>query len=267
MLFKVALLVAVLSCVSEAIDHSLCKLDVVLCLDNTGSIGYFLNGTADPSKPPKNWKLITDFSQDIVKELTISSSFSQVGLVDFGGRARIQFGLTQYPSQAEVLDAIAKVAYIGDTTNTTGGLYKSRLVLTDPQYGSRAGVAKLVILITDGNPNVDADKVLDEAQNLRSAGIRVSVVGISFADEELMRKIAYTPEDYIYAEDFSDLESIKSLVLNDQSCKPIPTTTTTTTTTAKPTTTTTTKRTPPAENTIGDDTPEDTPAPEPIIYC
>jgi uncharacterized protein YegL len=225
------------------VDPALCKLDLVLCLDNTGSIAYLPDGSPDPARPPINWKRVIDFAQDIVKQLSISPTGSQVGLVDFGGRARIQFGLTEHQTQSSLVDAIAQLPYIGDTTNTTGGLFKSRQVLSDPQYGLREGKSKVLVLVTDGKPNVDGDTVLAEAQNCRDAGIRVIVVGITeSADEALMKQIAYSPDNYIYAKDFSDLDAIQNVVLNDASCKPLP---------IKPTT-------PP---------PPPAPAPEPPIEC
>jgi hypothetical protein len=207
----------------------------VLCLDNTGSIGY-LNGEQDTARPPTNWKMIINFAQSIVRQVKVSPIDTQVGLVDFGGKARIRFGLNTYSTQGEVLDNIAKVPYIGDTTNTTGGLYKSRLVFTDPQYGARDGVSKVLLLITDGNPNVAVETVYEEAQNVRDAGIRTIVVGITeSANEDIMRRLAYTPEDYVFAKSFSDLEGISKKVLDDDSCKPV-----TTPTTPQPPTTITT---------------------------
>jgi len=232
---------------SSLLKSSRCKLDLVLCLDNTGSIAYLPDNSLDPASPPTNWNLILDFSEDIVKQLTISPNDNQVGLVDFGQFARI-FGLNDHTSQGEVLDNIASLPFIGDTTNTTGGLFKSRTILTDPEYGPRDGASKVIVLITDGNPNVDAETVFEEAENCREAGIRVIVVGItSYADEDLMRKLAYTPDDYVFAEDFSDLRGISSLVLNDRACQPLnvpetttplPPTTVLTTVPATPTTTT-----------------------------
>jgi hypothetical protein len=234
-----------------ATDLSQCKLDLVFCLDNTGSIDFPHDDNRAPDEPPANWKLIKDFCQDITKQLDISPDGSHVGLVDFGAKARIQFGLNNYQTQSEVFDAINRVRFIGDTTNTTGGLYKSRQVLTDPQYGPRAGVSKIIILITDGNPNIEANTLLEEAQNIRDAGIRVLVIGIAFVtDEEQLKAVAYTPDDYVFAEDFSDLEGISKLVLDDETCKPI----TTTTTTPEPTTTQSTTTSPPTTT---------TPAPEP----
>lgn len=232
MSFKIVVLAALLGYVSAkiTIDPALCKLDLVLCLDNSGSIGFLDDGTEDPAKPPANWNHVIDFSKNLANQLTVSPTGSQVGLVDFGQEARIQFGLNKYQSQSTLSNAIGNVQYIGDTTNTTGGLYKSRIVLTDPQWGLRTGKSKIAVLITDGLPNVDEDKVFAEAQNCREAGIRVIVVGIGTSikaeDEALMKKIAYSPDDYVAAEDFSDLERINDVVLNDNSCRPLPITAT-----------------------------------------
>jgi hypothetical protein len=221
---QLAVLAALLGFATAAIDPALCKLDMVLCLDNSGSIAVNDDGSEDLNRPPANWKLVIDFCQDIVNQLTVSPTDSQVGLVDFDDEVRIQFGLNKYPTKPEVVDNIGLVEFRGYRTNTTGGLFKSRTVLTNDQYGPRDGKSKVVVLITDGVPTVDADTVLAEAQNCRDDGVRVIVVGITQSvDEALLKQIAYSPNDYVYAADFKDLESIKNVVLNDESCKPLPT--------------------------------------------
>jgi hypothetical protein len=240
---KVAVLSVVLCYVAAelTVDPALCKLDMVLCLDNSGSIGALPPDFVNQDPDQKNWKLIIDFSQDLVRKLTVGPTMSQVGLVDFGSFARIQFGLTQYPTQDAVVTAVGTVKYIGDRTNTSGGLFKSRQVLTDPKYGSRDGKSKIIVLITDGIPSPEDTTYLAEAQNCRNDGVRVIVVGVtSLAREAVMKQLAYTPADYVAAMDFNDLDRIQNVVLNDESCKPLPklttvATTTTTTTTPAPT--------------------------------
>lgn len=45
-------------------------------------------------------------------------------------------------------------------------------------YGARDDVTKLLILITDGNPNRDTKKLDGEVEAIRAASIRVVVVAI-----------------------------------------------------------------------------------------
>jgi hypothetical protein len=278
MLLKAVLLIAVLNCVRAEIDHSLCKLDLVFCLDNSGSIAIMPDlETPDKARPPRNWKLIQDFAQDLTRELTISPTASQVGLVDFGSKATIRFGLNEHQTKDDVLNAIGQVPFIGARTNTTGGLFKSRTVQTDPQYGGRPGVPKVVVLVTDGEPDIEVENTLIEAQNLKKAGVRVLIVGITYANyaEDLLKEMAFEPSDYLYVENFDDLESIKSRVLDDEACKPLPTTTpppTTAPPTTKPPTTAPPTTKPPTTQpptTIQPTVPAALPDPieEPIIYC
>jgi len=226
---------AALICYASAaltIDPALCKVDLVFCIDNSGSIAY-TDGVKDTGSPPINWKRITDFCKNIAGQLVIGPANSQVGAVDFSVSARIQFGLNKYATSAAVNTAISAIPYVGGMTNTSGGLFKSRDVLTNAVYGSRAGKSKIVVLITDDFPNVANATVFEEAQNARNAGVRVILVTIGDTiDDTVMRKLAYSSSDYIHTNDFSDLDSIKNVVLNDASCKPLPVLATTTT--AKP---------------------------------
>jgi uncharacterized protein YegL len=264
-----ALVVCMNQYTTAELDLKTCKMDVVFTLDNTGSIAVKEDGyTLDTARPPTNWKLITGFTQNMIKQINTSPEGSHVGLVDFGAKARIQSGLID--SEADILAKAGGIPFKGDTTNTTDALYKSRQVLTDPKYGLRAGLPKIVVLITDGNPNKEElageGRVYTEAQACRDAGIRVIVVGVTpAANDEIMQRLSYQTDDYVKVEDFRDLDAVKNKILTEEACEPVPTTTTTTTT-PEPTTTTPESTTPepttPEPTTPEPTTPERT-TPEP----
>jgi len=54
-------------------------------------------------------------------------------------------------------------------------------LLTNPMYGSRPNVPKVIILITDGKPTRDADILQNEVVIIKSLGIRIVTVGITNA--------------------------------------------------------------------------------------
>jgi Mg-chelatase subunit ChlD len=238
-----------------------CKADVVFCIDNSGSIR--------DNDPPggNNWKLALDFVQALVKQVSVGPDGTHVSVVDFGERGYLLFDLNRYQTEAATLTAVAAMKYRGENTNTTGGLYWSEQVLSNPSYGARPGVAKVIILITDGVPTYDADKLQAQVTSIKNTMFRIVTVGVTNKiNETLLKSIASTPKDYVYGGDFSGLDLVKNAVVNNDTCQPvilstttIPTTTTTpTTTTPKPTTTTTPTTTTPTTT-----TPTTTPKPTP----
>jgi len=119
-----------------------------------------------------------------------------------------------------VVENFGKLPYKSEGTNTTGGLYRSRLILTDAKYGPRGkDVPKVIVLITDGNPTYSKETLMDEVNNCRAAGIRIVVVGVTnWVDDELMATIANTEGDYIPVPNFTDLREVVDAVISDDTC-------------------------------------------------
>jgi hypothetical protein len=202
------------------LDIATCKMDVVFTLDRSSSI----RGAVQPGSPDP-WVLMTGFTQSLVKQINVSPAGSHVGAVLFADSANIQFGLKD--SESEVLDRIGKLEFRGGTTNTTDALDKSRQILTDPQYGFRAGLPKILVLITDGNPNeAEMERVFVEAQTCRNAGIRTVVVGVTeFVNEDVLTRISYQTDDYVHVTDFNQLDDVKNKIITEEACQPVPTST------------------------------------------
>jgi Mg-chelatase subunit ChlD len=191
-----------------------CVVDMVLCIDNSASI-----------KGGANWQMILDFAQHLVSEITVGPSATHIALVDFGYRGYLEFDLNKYQSEVEINKAIASLQYLGQRTNTTGGLYWARTVLTDNKYGPRDdSVPKIIVLITDGNPTIATGvKLTQEVQIIKAANIRIVTVSVTEeVDEDLMRKIATSERDHLHVKDFTNLDSIKDKVINEETCQPIP---------------------------------------------
>ena len=96
-----------------------------------------------------------------------------------GNRARLNFNLKDYYRKADVLAAVDRIDYLGRNTNTTGGLKVARLEVFDPYYQLRPEVDQIIVLITDGVPTYDADKLDAEVAAVKRAGIRILGIGVT----------------------------------------------------------------------------------------
>lgn len=96
-----------------------------------------------------------------------------------GDEAYLDFYLNDHQTEAEVLAAMDLVSYKGYHTNTTGGLYFARTRIFDPKHGDRPDALDVIILITDGIPNYDSDKLQGEVDRIKARGIRLVAVGVT----------------------------------------------------------------------------------------
>jgi len=61
----------------------------------------------------------------------------------------------------------------------TGGLKVARLEVFGRNYDQLPNVDRIIVLITDGVPTYDADKLDDEVAAIKRMGIRIVGLGIS----------------------------------------------------------------------------------------
>ena len=72
-----------------------------------------------------------------------------------------------------------RIRYLGENTNTTGGLKVARLEVFGSGYDQRQNADRVIVLITDGVPTYDADKLDDEVAAVKAAGIRLVALGVT----------------------------------------------------------------------------------------
>ena len=100
-------------------------------------------------------------------------------LLSQGNQAWVNFYLTNFTDVQSLSQAINNIEYLNENTNITGGLWRMRTEIFNAANGDRSDVQNVAILITDGNPIWDVDKLPDEVRAIRSLGIRVIGVGVT----------------------------------------------------------------------------------------
>ncbi|XP_066479846.1 collagen alpha-1(XIV) chain isoform X6 [Tiliqua scincoides] len=169
--------------------------DIVILVDGSWSIGRF------------NFRLVRLFLENLVSAFNVGSEKTRIGLAQYSGDPRIEWHLNAYGTKDAVLDAVRNLPYKGG--NTLTGLALTFILENNfkPESGSRPGIPKIGILITDGKSQ---DDVIPPAKNLRDAGIELFAIGVKNADENELKEIASEPDStHVYnVADFSFMNSI-----------------------------------------------------------
>ena len=121
-----------------------------------------------------------------------------------------------YNSGQDVINAIRNTPFLGGKTFTAEALDMVRDVMYSPSCGDRSYASDLVIIVTDGNSNVQPEKTLPSAVALKEKVSHVMVVAIgkNFADMVEIRGMASDPVEYnVFTDiDFFNLWDIVHLI-------------------------------------------------------
>jgi uncharacterized protein YegL len=140
--------------------------DVVFVVDVSGK-------TAD------NLAKITGFMYDVITNNTVSATGTHFAVVTFSETATVEFYLTQYTTNAQLLTAISAIKSSSGRRNLYSGLSLARTNVLSIPYGARADVQQKIIIITDGPADLNADIMMQEAKKCYDIGAVVFAVGIT----------------------------------------------------------------------------------------
>nr|XP_020464152.1 collagen alpha-1(XIV) chain isoform X3 [Monopterus albus] len=176
-------------CYTEAIA------DIVILVDGSWSIGRV------------NFRLVRMFLENLVNAFDVGINKTRIGLAQYSGDPRIEWHLNAFSTKDAVIDAVKNLPYKGGNTLTGLALTYISENCFKPESGSRVGVPKIGILITDGKSQ---DDVIPPAESLRSAGIELFAIGVKNADENELHSIASQPANtHVYnVADFNVMSSI-----------------------------------------------------------
>uniref|UniRef100_A0A3Q2NPZ1 Collagen type XIV alpha 1 chain n=1 Tax=Fundulus heteroclitus TaxID=8078 RepID=A0A3Q2NPZ1_FUNHE len=179
----------------QFVCHTEAVADIVILVDGSWSIGRI------------NFKLVRMFLENLVNAFDIGIDKTRIGLAQYSGDPRIEWHLNTYSTKDAVIDAVKNLPYKGGNTLTGLALNFIFDNCFKPESGSRVGVPKIGILITDGKSQ---DDVVPPAESLRKAGVELFAIGVKNADENELRSIASEPHHtHVYnVADFNIMSSI-----------------------------------------------------------
>ncbi|XP_010218191.1 PREDICTED: collagen alpha-1(XX) chain-like, partial [Tinamus guttatus] len=136
-------------------------IDIVLLVDGSWSIGR------------NNFKLIKEFLSTLISPFNIAQDKIRIGLSQYSSDPRTEWDLNTYTTRDEVLEAVRNLRYKGGNTFTGLALTHVLEQNLKPESGARLEAEKLVILLTDGKSQDDANLV---AQTLKNMGIEIFAI-------------------------------------------------------------------------------------------
>ncbi|XP_053719022.1 collagen alpha-1(XIV) chain-like [Synchiropus splendidus] len=183
----------------EAEESFVCQTtaiaDIVILVDGSWSIGRI------------NFRLVRTFLENLVKAFNVELDQTRIGLAQYSGDPRIEWHLNTHGTKDTVIDAVKNLPYKGGNTLTGLALTFIQENSFKSESGSRSGIPKIGILITDGKSQ---DDVIPPAQSLKDSGVELFAIGVKNADENELRAIASPPEEtHVYnVADFNVMSDI-----------------------------------------------------------
>ncbi|XP_033755763.1 cartilage matrix protein-like [Pecten maximus] len=139
--------------------------DIVFILDSSGSVGS------------ANYQKMLQFVQNMVQGFTIGPNETEIAVVTFSNKPKLEFHLNKYHDKQSIVNAISNIGYVAGGTNTADALKYARETSFTTANGKRPNAAQIAIVITDGMSN-SAGATATEAAQLRGDGITVFSVGV-----------------------------------------------------------------------------------------
>uniref|UniRef100_A0A8C5TCW1 Collagen alpha-1(XX) chain n=1 Tax=Malurus cyaneus samueli TaxID=2593467 RepID=A0A8C5TCW1_9PASS len=153
-------------------------IDIVLLVDGSWSIGR------------NNFRLIKEFLSNLISPFSIAEDKIRVGLSQYSSDPRTEWDLSAYSTREQLLEAVRNLRYKGGNTFTGLALTHVLEQNLKPDAGARLEAEKLVILLTDGKSQDDANLA---AQTLKNLGIEIFAIGVKNADEAELKQVASEP--------------------------------------------------------------------------
>ncbi|ELR46933.1 Collagen alpha-1(XIV) chain, partial [Bos mutus] len=173
------------------------KADLVFMVDGSWSIG------------DENFNKIINFLYSTVGALDkIGADGTQVAMVQFTDDPRTEFKLNSYKTKETLLDAIKHISYKGGNTKTGKAIKHVRDSLFTAESGTRRGIPRVIVVITDGRSQDDVNKISREMQ---SDGYSIFAVGVADADYSELVSIGSKPSarHVFFVDDFDAFKKIE----------------------------------------------------------
>jgi Mg-chelatase subunit ChlD len=174
---------------SEAYQNENCAIDLMLVLDSSSSIDH--SDYYDVMKP---------WAKDLVARFSLGNDAARVGIVNFSSYANLETGLSIDSTQ--ISTQIDQMVKFDGGTNMWDGLQMA----SDELYtNGRDDVPHVIILLTDGNPDVSP---IDLANAIRGeSSTKTVILGVAVGNINMSEIVAIAGGEFNVAQ-VADFEGL-----------------------------------------------------------
>lgn len=158
-----------------------------------------------------NFRKCLDFVKSLTRAFVISLTDTRVGAIVFSSYSELQFDFQKYATKTDVETAIYNIKYPGYRTKTGMALTMAKDQLFND---ARAGVPRVLVVLTDGR---SSDDVVKPSEELKNTGVIIFVVGLG-KNYNLAQLKAMATDDNVFTVDFLSMMSIVR-VMQEKLCK------------------------------------------------
>jgi len=194
------------------------RADILFLIDSSGSL-------TENNPINDNWELSKKFMLDFVADFTIGHDATRFGLIRFSMTADNIFYLNSHNDLSSMQRAIMDMTYIGSYTNTSGAILAAMNEQLVRERGDRSDAENIVIILTDGLPNLDISRTIPDVRALQ-ARAKVFAVGVTdLINNEMLSDLSSPPgvlnKNYYHVPDFESLSAVAEAI-QDQTCESSP---------------------------------------------
>ncbi|XP_038132208.1 collagen alpha-6(VI) chain-like, partial [Cyprinodon tularosa] len=157
-----------------------------------------------------NFHLIRTFVKSIIGSLIVHQKKDRVAIITYSDRPTVHAHLNSFQDRTEALESINRLRFQGGGTRTGAALRLALDSVFTLDKGSRKGVQKFAVVITDGGSQ---DSVREAAVALQRAGVRVFAIGPKVNSAELYDLASYPSIRHVFEIDgFTKLKALTNIM-------------------------------------------------------
>ena len=170
---------------------------MIFLLDSSGSVGR------------DNFELLKQFVISVTSSFVIGPNDTQVGVIVFSNRVRVEFPLNQYSDEASLHEAIQNILFIGGDRDTAAGLsaLKNEGFTAAGGIREKERVPKVAIVVIAGFSN-SFEATVTAARSVHAANIIVYAIGVGGFNIAELQAIATTSQN-VYSISSFDIRGIQ----------------------------------------------------------
>lgn len=177
------------------------RADLVFIIDSSRSVSV------------QDYARVKEFLVGILHFLDVGPDATRVGLLQYASTVKSEFSLGTFGSKAEVERAVLGMRRLSTGTMTGLALQYALSIAFSEAEGARplrAGVPRVLMIVTDGRPQ---DSVAEVAARARNAGILIFAIGVGQVDLGTLKAMGSQPHrDHVFlVANFSQIESLLSV--------------------------------------------------------